>query len=271
MTSASGRRQETGGLLRLILWGSLLLMIAGGVIAYPTLQGYLTPTNAQDIEFVVTLVPTPEIKVLPTATFAAPPPDLLPGMEAAPPASQPTPESQPTPASAGEATAVPTTTIASEVQAYFLPSRLVIPAIGLDAPIKPVGWETRVIGDKEISLWDVVDLFAVGWHINSARPGQGGNVVLSGHHNVYGEVFRDLEHLEPLDDITVYIGETAYHYSVTALRILEEEGQPADVRKQNASCMLPTEYERLTLVTCWPYSGNSHRLIIIALPTQPME
>jgi len=157
------------------------------------------------------------------------------------------------------------------MQASFLPSRLVIPAIGLDAPIVPVGWETRVVNDTGISLWDVVDFFAAGWHINSARPGQGGNVVLSGHHNVYGEVFRDLEHLKPLDDITVYIGETAYHYSVTALRILKEEGQPADVRKQNASCMLPTEYERLTLVTCWPYSGNSHRLIVIALPTQPLE
>lgn len=266
MTSSSRHKQETGGLLRLILWGSLLLMIAGGVIAYPTLQSYLIPASAQDIEFVITLMPTPEIKILPTATFAAPPPELLPEM-----VEQATPESQPTPEKAGEEPAIPMSTIAPEMQASFLPSRLVIPAIGLDAPIVPVGWETRVIGDKEVSLWDVVDLFAVGWHINSARPGQGGNVVLSGHHNIYGEVFRDLERLRPLDDITVYIGETVYHYSVTALRILEEEGQPADVRKQNASCMLPTDYERLTLVTCWPYSGNSHRLIIIALPTQPME
>jgi len=265
MTSSPGHKQETGGLLRLLLWASLLLMIAGGVIAYPTLQSYLMPATAQDLEFAITLMPTPEIKILPTATFAAPPPDFLPEMNAV------STEEQATPENAGEASAIPMPTVAPEMQASFLPSRLVIPAIGLDAPIVPVGWETRVINDQEVSLWDVLDLFAVGWHINSARPGQGGNVVLSGHHNVYGEVFRDLEHLQPLDDITVYIGETAYHYSVTALRILKEEGQPADVRKQNASCMLPTDYERLTLVTCWPYSGNSHRLIIIALPTQPLE
>jgi sortase A len=257
-------------------------MIAGGAIAYPTLQSYLMPTAAPGIEFVITLMPTPVVEVLPTATFAAPPPELLPEMELAPPGEQVPPEST------GEPQATPTPTLRAEptrlsssqaqdeatlpaTQSAFLPSRLVIPAIGLDAPIVPVGWETRIVNGKEVSLWDVLDLFAVGWHINSARPGQGGNVVLSGHHNVYGEVFRDLEHLQPLDDITVYIGETAFHYSVTALRILEEEGQPLEVRKQNASCMLPTEYERLTLVTCWPYSDNSHRLVIIALPTQPIE
>jgi len=38
------------------------------------------------------------------------------------------------------------------------------------------------------------------------------------------------------------------------------------VRRQNARWIAPTTDERLTLVTCWPYTGNSHRLIIVAKP-----
>ena len=31
---------------------------------------------------------------------------------------------------------------------------------------------------------------------------------------------------------------------------------------------LPTENERLTIVTGWPEKGNSHRTVVIALPEQ---
>jgi LPXTG-site transpeptidase (sortase) family protein len=29
---------------------------------------------------------------------------------------------------------------------------------------------------------------------------------------------------------------------------------------------MPSTDERLTLITCWPYETNTHRLIIVALP-----
>jgi sortase A len=41
------------------------------------------------------------------------------------------------------------------------------------------------------------------------------------------------------------------------------------VRLQNAQWIQPTTDERLTLVTCWPYNDNSHRLIIVARPIDP--
>ncbi|PKO21803.1 MAG: hypothetical protein CVU38_12900, partial [Chloroflexi bacterium HGW-Chloroflexi-1] len=54
-----------------------------------------------------------------------------------------------------------------------------------------------------VSEWDVAS-YAAGWHKNSARPGEIGNVVLSGHHNIEGEVFRYVVDLEPGDKITLY-------------------------------------------------------------------
>jgi len=37
-------------------------------------------------------------------------------------------------------------------------------------------------------------------------------------------------------------------------------------RRENAKWIAPTDYERLTLVSCWPYTTYTHRLIVIAAP-----
>ena len=36
-----------------------------------------------------------------------------------------------------------------------------------------------------------------------------------------------------------------------------------------ASTTTPTTDERITLITCWPYTSNTHRLIIVAKPIEP--
>jgi sortase A len=38
-------------------------------------------------------------------------------------------------------------------------------------------------------------------------------------------------------------------------------------RLENARWIGPFPDERLTLVTCWPYTNNTHRVIVIAKPT----
>ena len=58
-------------------------------------------------------------------------------------------------------------------------------------------------------------------------------------------------------------------YEVTALHILPDRDQPLEVRRQNATWIQPTLDERLTLVTCWPYTNNTHRLIVVAEPIGP--
>ena len=138
-------------------------------------------------------------------------------------------------------------------------------AISLYAPVVEVGWRRVPLGDAEVIEWEVPDN-AAGFHSGSAYPGQPGNVVIAGHNNVASEVFRYLIDLEAGDRVTVYAGETPYHYRVVHKEIVREFGVSEEQRRENARWIAPTPDERLTLVTCWPYSGNSHRLIVVALP-----
>jgi len=147
------------------------------------------------------------------------------------------------------------------------PDRIVIPCINVDAPIVPIGWHLEEQGGQKVSVWDVPD-DAAGWHKTSAYPGNPGNVVINGHHNIRGEVFRHLIDLEPQARILLYASEKVYSYIVTEKHLLREKGEPSEVRYQNAQWIAPTEDERLTLVTCWPYTSNSHRLIVVARPYQ---
>ena len=121
-------------------------------------------------------------------------------------------------------------------------TRIVIPAIDVDAPV--------VEGDD----WEQLKK-GVGHHINSVNPGERGNCVLSGHNDVFGEVFRHLEDLELDDEVTVYTGVQPYRYVVKAKRIVE----PSDV-----SVMYPTTKPALTLITCHPYLVDTHRLVVVA-------
>ena len=122
-----------------------------------------------------------------------------------------------------------------------------------------MGWTVT----DEGAVWDAAD-HAAGWHQGSVHPGHVGNTVLSGHHNIKGKVFRYVIDLEPDDEVFLYVGDTAYHYVVTEKHLFEEKGKPEEVRRANAQWIAPTDDERVTLVTCWPYTSNTHRLIIVA-------
>lgn len=147
------------------------------------------------------------------------------------------------------------------------PTRIMAPSIGLDAEIFSVGWAAVTSGTSTVVRWEVAN-GAAGWHQNSVLPGNEGNVVLSGHHNIRGEVFRYLIDLEEGDEIRLLAGDEVYRYKVATKVILQERGMPLEVRLQNARWIAATDHERLTLVTCWPYSTNSHRLILVALPAR---
>ncbi len=147
------------------------------------------------------------------------------------------------------------------------PVRIVAPSIGLDAPVAPMYWKKVTRGSKVTMQWSVPRNEA-GWHFNSALPGEPGNTVLSGHRNIYSEVFRDLEELQPGDEIQLVAGAQRWVYYVDEIHILQELGVSDSVRAQNAQWISPTSDVRLTLVTCWPYKapGNTHRLIVVARP-----
>lgn len=148
-----------------------------------------------------------------------------------------------------------------------LPVRLVIPSIDLIADIINAQQKELAQGDKTYVQWLAPDEFAVGWHFDSAFLGQPGNTVLNGHHNVFGKVFENLDKLVSGDEI-ILLGNDSYEYKyiVSNTMILPERDIPIEDRLENARWILPSEDERITLITCWPYFSNTHRLIIVARP-----
>lgn len=147
-----------------------------------------------------------------------------------------------------------------------VPVRILIPSINLDAPVIPAPVDFETVAGKEFLQWFVPDEYAVGWHTTSAMLGEPGNTVLNGHHNAYGEVFVSLVDINEGDIIWVESDQSRYSYQVTNKMILPEKYEQLDVRMNNAQWIMPSVDERLTIITCWPYESNTHRLIIVARP-----
>jgi sortase A len=122
------------------------------------------------------------------------------------------------------------------------PTRIVIPAIDVDALV--------VEGDT----WEQLKL-GVGHHLRSANPGERGNMVLSAHNDIYGEIFRHLGDLELGDEVIIYAGEQPYRYAVQAKQIVE----PTQV-----SVLAPTTKPVATLISCYPYMVDTHRIVVVA-------
>ena len=152
-----------------------------------------------------------------------------------------------------------------------IPDRIIIPKINLDAPIKIARAVTTTLEDQEYIQYLVPEEYAAGYHENSAALGQIGNTVLSGHHNAYGEVFGKINELEVGDIINLYSNDTLHQYVVANKMILPEKDEPLDIRLENARWILPSDDERITLVTCWPQKSNTHRLIVVAIPLQTVQ
>jgi sortase A len=122
------------------------------------------------------------------------------------------------------------------------------------------------IDGSEYIEWLAPDDFAAGWHTDSAPLGEIGNTVLNGHHNVHGKVFENLAYLQQGDIIKMYSGEQEFDYIVTNKMVLPERFATLEKRMENARWIMPSDDERLTLVTCWPKQTNTHRLVIVARP-----
>jgi sortase A len=121
-------------------------------------------------------------------------------------------------------------------------SRLQIAAIGIDHPIvQGDGWEQLKRG--------------VGQHVGSGNPGEKGNMVLSAHNDIFGEIFRHLDQLNPGDEITVHTNRRAHTYVITGWDVVE----PTAVE-----VMSPTQDSTLTLISCYPYLVDNKRIVVKA-------
>ncbi len=125
--------------------------------------------------------------------------------------------------------------------------RIQIPAINVDAPI--------VQGDS----WEQLKK-GVGQHIGTPNPGENGNLVLSAHNDIFGEIFRELDKLRPGDVVILYTAQRQYNYVVTGTQVVE----PTRVE-----VMAPTPNATVTLISCYPYLIDNQRIVVSAVLQNP--
>ena len=143
--------------------------------------------------------------------------------------------------------AVPVPTKSRDIAAGTDPAtRLVIPKIGVDAPVV----ETPPVN----GVWNVAN-WAVGHLTTTANPGAHGNIALSAHDDIMGEIFKRLDQLGPGDVVKLYTKNGVFTYVVVRQLVVD----PSDVAVLN-----PTAKPTVTLISCTPYWVDTQRLVVQA-------
>ena len=156
--------------------------------------------------------------------------------------------------------------VAQPIVHGLMPDRLQLPSIKVDTKVVELSWSASQSDNGRIlSEWDVADN-AAGWHKNSVLLGERGNLVMSGHNNIKGAVFRALDQLKRGDQAVVWSGKQRFVYRVADVVIVPEKYASPQQRQDNVKWIGPFADERLTLVSCWPRDDNTHRIIIVAYP-----
>ena len=133
-----------------------------------------------------------------------------------------------------------------------LPTRIVISSAGIDAPVAEVG----VVMEEGRAVWETA-WQAAGHHIDSAMPGQPGNVVITGHVSVADRrnlaAFATLDRVADGDIVQVYSGDAIYSYAVERVAIVPPDA--VQLLRSDSRAII-------TLITCTPDLKN--RLVVIA-------
>ena len=120
--------------------------------------------------------------------------------------------------------------------------RLVVPRIGINAPIVVLG----ILPDGTMA--SPKGPTEVAWYTFSSKPGEVGNVVMSGHLDYinYGAaVFYRLRDLRPGDELQVVLEDgTQVNYAVESVTAYDEATAPI------ADIVGRTPNEAITLITC---------------------
>jgi LPXTG-site transpeptidase (sortase) family protein len=142
-------------------------------------------------------------------------------------------------------------------------NRLVIPKLNLNIPIV-IPSNTALIDENWTALEkDIQDGLQHGvvHYPGTARPGQAGNVFITGHSSYYypgpyTSVFARLAELDPGDEFWLYYGGDKHRYRI----IDEREVSPTDVSVLNQ----PSTIREATLMTCTPVGTTLRRLVVRA-------
>ncbi len=278
--------------------GLILLLGAGGMYWWEQwqaqnlraeLEAEPTMAVAALVERAATLTPLPTL--VPTAVPTSAPtavPTVAPTVaaHAKPAAAAPAPSQEPTATRVPTATPAPTRTATPAPTAIpaSKPVRIAIPDLKIDIPVTDMTWTVVNTPSGPESDWQIPE-YAAGHAVNSALLGEPGNMVISGHNNIYGRVFMRISQAWPdqgYQKVDAYTDRAAIlngrqvivtgadgrrvAYVITAFYRVKDSGVPEAQRIKNADYLTPTDNMQLTLTTCWPPWSNTHRLIVIAQP-----
>lgn len=127
---------------------------------------------------------------------------------------------------------------------------MTIPRLGENVKSKPVlqGVTLEVLAE------------GIGHYPSSAMPGQQGNFAVAGHRISYGEPFRNVPELQIGDNVYVETENYWYTYRLAKSEIvLPDATWTVDPEPFGAESTLSDKL--VTLTTCEPLYGNSHRWI----------
>ncbi|MFJ6797552.1 class E sortase [Streptomyces sp. NPDC091268] len=104
----------------------------------------------------------------------------------------------------------------------------------------------------------------LGHYAGTGRLGDTGNFAVAGHRRTYGDPFKDVPELRPGDTVILKDAANRYTYTVRAapLRMQPDEVSVIEPVPPRSPFTLPGRY--LTLTTCDPEWGHSHRLVVWA-------
>jgi LPXTG-site transpeptidase (sortase) family protein len=94
-----------------------------------------------------------------------------------------------------------------------------------------------------------------GHYVGTPLPGEAGNACIAGHRTTHGHAFRELNKLQPGDEI--YTGTAACTAVYRVVKILIVSPTDTGVASQSGP-------DRLTLTTCHPKGSAKQRLVVVA-------
>jgi sortase A len=119
------------------------------------------------------------------------------------------------------------------------------------------GWEWPVLENTEVRTLQK----GLGHYSGTARLGAIGNFAVAGHRRTYGDPFKDFPKLRPGDAVVLSDGTTWFTYRIDKqpYRTVPSDIGVIDPVPRKSGFDGPGRY--LTLTTCEPEWGSSHRLI----------
>lgn len=143
------------------------------------------------------------------------------------------------------------------------PVQLAVPALGLEAPVVPMGWTVTEVNGERTTKW-ALPADALGWHVNSVGAGAGGRVIVSGQQAVGDALLAPLARGEMSSGQEILLTDSTgrtFVYRITAVSEPIVLANPsAEEEAQAAAYVAPSDQALLTLITGWPDFTTTHRI-----------